>query len=157
MPLTPVKKDGLSKTEYTGYALGDTASNLFFQTFNIFLTYYFTDVWGIAPGAIIAMMFWVRLWDAFNDPLMGAIADRTQTRWGKFRPYLLWMAVPYGVCGYLIFAAPDLSPQGKLIYAYVTYTLMLMAYTAINVPYSALMGVMKSGFAKSSAASYWMV
>ena len=72
---------------------------------------------------------------------MGIIGDRTETKWGKFRPYLLWMAIPYGLCGYLMFANPALSDSGKLIYAYVTYTLMMLAYTAINVPYSALMGV----------------
>jgi glycoside/pentoside/hexuronide:cation symporter, GPH family len=95
----PSARDGLSKREYFGYALGDTASNLFFQTFNIFITYYYVDVWGILPAAVATMMLMVRLWDAVNDPIMGVIADRTRTRWGKFRPYLLWMAVPYGVCG----------------------------------------------------------
>lgn len=139
----PPKKSlqGLSPLEYIGYALGDTASNLFFQTFNVFLVYYYTDVWGIVPGAIVTMMFVVRLFDAVNDPLMGIIADRTNTKWGKFRPYLLWMAVPYAFFGYLLFANPDLTAKGKIIYAYITYTLMLMAYTAINVPYSSLLGV----------------
>ena len=128
----PSATDRLSTREYIAYALGDTASNLFFQTFNIFLTYYYVDVWGIPASALLLMMPLVRLWDAINDPMMGVIADRTNTRWGKFRPYLLWGAVPYGVCGYLMFAAPALSESGKLIYAYVTYTLMLMAYTVIT-------------------------
>lgn len=149
----PDSGERLSSREYIGYALGDTASNLFFQTFNIFLTYYYIDVWGILPGAIATMMLWVKLWDAANDPIMGAIADRTQTRWGKFRPYLLWMAVPYGVCGYLIFANPSLSQNGKLIYAYITYTLMLMAYTAINVPYSSLLGVISTSSRTRTMAS----
>ena len=154
----PSARDGLSKREYFGYALGDTASNLFFQTFNIFITYYYVDVWGILPGAIATMMFLVRLWDAVNDPLMGVIADRTNTRWGKFRPYLLWMAVPYGICGYLIFANPDFEETGKLIYAYVTYTLMLMAYTAINVPYSAMLGVISpSSRTRAMASSFRFV
>ena len=83
-----------------------------------------------------------KLWDAVNDPLMGIIADRTETRFGKFRPYLLWAAVPYGVLGFIMFANPDLDESGKLIYAWVTYSLMMTVYTAINVPYSALMGVM---------------
>ncbi len=128
--------------EKLGYGLGDTASNFFFQTFNIFLLYYYTDVFGISAAAVGTMFFVTKLWDAVNDPLMGIIADRTQTRFGKFRPYLLWMAIPYGVMGYVMFANPDLSESGKLVYAWVTYTLMMMVYTAINVPYSALMGVM---------------
>ena len=128
--------------ERFGYGLGDTASNFFFQTFNIFLLYYYTDVFGLSAAAVGTMFFVSKLWDALNDPLMGALADRTNTRLGKFRPYLLWMAVPYGVMGYLMFAGPDLDDNGRLIYAWVTYSLMMMLYTAINVPYSALMGVM---------------
>ena len=145
--------DSLSTREYIAYALGDTASNLFFQTFNIFLTYYYVDVWGIPASALLLMMPLVRLWDAINDPMMGVIADRTNTRWGKFRPYLLWGAIPYGVCGYLMFAAPELSESGKLIYAYVTYTLMLMAYTVINVPYSSLLGVISPSSRTRTVAS----
>jgi GPH family glycoside/pentoside/hexuronide:cation symporter len=148
----------LSWREYVGYALGDTASNLFFQTFNIFLTYYYVDVWGLAAGAVSWMMLLVRLWDALSDPVMGMIADRTHTRWGKFRPYLLWMAVPYGVCGYLIFANPELGAHGRLVYAYATYTLMLLAYTAINVPYSSLLGVLSpSSRVRTVASSFRFV
>ena len=87
------------------------------------------------------MFLITRIWDTVNDPMMGAIADRTNTRWGKFRPYLLLMAVPYGIMGVLTFTTPDFAYTGKIIYAYITYTLMMMAYTAINVPYSALMAV----------------
>jgi glycoside/pentoside/hexuronide:cation symporter, GPH family len=132
----------LRLSEYVGYALGDTASNLFFQTFNIFLTYYYVDVWGLAASAVSWMMLLVRFFDSVADPVMGIIADRTKTRWGRFRPYLLWMAVPYGAAGYLIFANPSLGSTGKLIYAYATYTLMLFAYTGVNVPYSSLLGVL---------------
>ena len=132
----------LKLNEKIGYGAGDTASNFFFQTFGIFLLYYYTDVFGISAAAVGTMFFVSRLWDAVNDPIMGAIADRTETKQGKFRPYLLWVAVPYGVMGYLMFANPDFSDTGKLIYAWVTYSLMMMLYTAINVPYSALMGVM---------------
>lgn len=149
----PPASDRLSTREYVSYALGDTASNLFFQTFNIFLTYYYVDVWGIPAAALLIMMPLVRLWDAINDPLMGVIADRTNTRWGKFRPYLLWGAIPYGVCGYLMFAAPALSENGKIVYAYVTYTLMLMAYTVINVPYSSLLGVISPSSRTRTVAS----
>jgi GPH family glycoside/pentoside/hexuronide:cation symporter len=141
-PTTPPEKEqGLSTREYVGYALGDMASNLFFVTFNIFLIYYYVDVWAIPAAAISFMMVAVRLFDALNDPVMGLIADRTDTKWGKFRPYLLWGAVPYGICGYLMFAGPDLGATGKLVYAYATYTLMLVAYTVINVPYSSMLGV----------------
>lgn len=149
----PTASERLSTREYVAYALGDTASNLFFQTFNIFLTYYYVDVWGIPASALLLMMPLVRLWDAVNDPMMGAIADRTTSRWGKFRPYLLWGALPYGICGYLMFAAPDLSETGKLVYAYVTYTLMLMAYTVINVPYSSLLGVISPSSRTRTVAS----
>ncbi|MGB5259576.1 MAG: glycoside-pentoside-hexuronide (GPH):cation symporter, partial [Gammaproteobacteria bacterium] len=144
--------------EKLGYGLGDTASNFFFQTFSIFLLYYYTDVYGIPAAAVGTMFFVTKLWDAVNDPLMGIIADRTNSRYGKFRPYLLWVAIPYGVMGYLMFANPDLNDSGKLVYAWVTYTLMMMIYTAINVPYSALMGVMTpSSKERTVLASYRFV
>jgi GPH family glycoside/pentoside/hexuronide:cation symporter len=149
----PASGDCLKTREYIGYALGDTASNFFFQTFNIFLTYYYVDVWGIPATALLWMMPIVRLIGAFDDPLMGLIADRTQTRWGKFRPYLLWGAIPYGICGYLMFAGPNLSPTGKITYAYVTYALMLTSYTIINVPYSSLLGVISPSSRTRTVAS----
>lgn len=133
--------EGLKKTEYIGYALGDTASNFFFQTFNIFLTYYYIDVWGIPATALLWLIPLVRAFGAFDDVIMGLIADRTNTRWGKFRPYLLFGAVPYGISGYLMFAGPDFGPNGKIAYAAVTYALMMVSYTVINVPYSAMLGV----------------
>ncbi|MDZ7373532.1 MAG: MFS transporter [candidate division KSB1 bacterium] len=131
----------LKLKEKVGYAVGDTASNLFFQTFMLFLMYFYTDVFGLPAAAVGTMFLITRIWDAVNDPIMGMIADRTNSRWGKFRPYLLWAAIPFGIMGILTFTTPNLSTSGKLIYAYVTYTLMMMAYTAVNVPYSALMGV----------------
>jgi GPH family glycoside/pentoside/hexuronide:cation symporter len=141
--------------EKLGYGLGDTASNFFFQVFNLFLLYYYTDIFGLAPAAVGTMFLVTKIVDAISDPLMGVIADRTNTRWGKFRPYLLWAAIPYGLCGYAMFANPDLSDSGKLVYAYVTYTLMMLAYTAINVPYSALMGVISPvSIERTKVASY---
>jgi glycoside/pentoside/hexuronide:cation symporter, GPH family len=134
----------ISLTEKIGYSLGDTASNLIFQTILFFITYFYTDVFGIAPATLATMFLITRVWDAVNDPIMGAIADRTNTRWGKFRPYLLWVAIPFGLVGVAVFTTPDLSMTGKIIYAYVTYILLDFVYTAINVPYSALMGVMTS-------------
>lgn len=155
---SPATPENLKRSEYVGYALGDTASNLFFQTFGIFLTYFYTDVWGLAPAAIATMFLVIRLLDAAADPLIGLMADRTQTRWGKFRPYLIWFAVPYGVAGYLLFASPDLSASGKLTYAYVTYGFMMLAYSFINVPYSSLLGVIStSPRTRTLASSYRFV
>ena len=127
--------------EKFGYGLGDAASNFFFQVFNIFLLYYYTDIYGLGAAAVGTMFMVTKLVDAVSDPLMGVIADRTQSRWGKFRPYLLWGAIPYGLLGYAMFAGPEFSASGKLLYAYATYTAMMLAYTVINIPYSALMGV----------------
>ncbi len=149
----PEKDQGLKVREYIGYALGDMASNLFFVTFNIFLIYYYVDVWAIPAASISFMMLAVRFFDAVNDPVMGLIADRTETRWGKFRPYLLWGAVPYGISGYLMFAGPDLGDSGKLVYAYATYTLMLTAYTVVNVPYSSMLGVISPSSRTRGVAS----
>jgi len=131
----------LSVREKIGYGLGDTASNLFFQTTIYFLLYFYTDVFGITAKTAGTMFLVTRIWDAINDPMMGAVADRTRTRWGKFRPYLLWFAVPFGVIGVAMFTTPQMSDPGKIFYAYIMYTLMMMVYTAINVPYCALMGV----------------
>jgi len=134
----------ISIKEKIGFGLGDTASNLFFQTFMLFLLYFYTDVFGISAAVVGTMFLVTRIWDSVNDPLMGVIADRTNSKWGKFRPYILWFAAPFGIIGVLTFTTPELSMSGKVIYAYVTYALMMMVYTAINIPYSALMGVVSS-------------
>jgi GPH family glycoside/pentoside/hexuronide:cation symporter len=134
----------LSFKEKVGFSLGDCASNLFFQTFILFLMFFYTDVFGLPAAAVGTMFLVTRIWDAFFDPVIGALADRTQTRWGKFRPYLLWFALPFSIIGVLTFTTPGFNESGKLIYAYVTYSLMMMFYSAINVPYSALMGVITS-------------
>ncbi len=131
----------LSFREKVGYGLGDMASNFYMGFFGLFLLYYYTDVFGIAPAAAATMLLITKVVDAVSDPAMGLIADRTESRWGKYRPYLLWVAVPYAILGYMLFLGPELSDTGKLIYAYVTYTLVMLAYTAINVPYSALLAV----------------
>jgi GPH family glycoside/pentoside/hexuronide:cation symporter len=131
----------ISLKEKIGYSVGDTASNFFFQIFVLFLMYYYTDVFGLPAAAVGTMLLITRIWDAVNDPMMGMIADRTNTRWGKFRPYLAFCALPFAIIGVLTFITPGFSTTGKLIYAYITYTMMMMIYTAINVPYSALMAV----------------
>lgn len=141
--------------EKLGYGLGDTASNFFFQVFNLFLLYYYTDVFGLAPAAVGTMFLVTKIVDAISDPIMGLVADRTNSRWGKFRPYLLWAAIPYGLFGYAVFLSPDFSATGRLVYAYATYTLMMLAYTAINVPYSALMGVISpSSMERTKVAAF---
>ncbi|HMA76316.1 MAG TPA: MFS transporter, partial [Candidatus Krumholzibacteriaceae bacterium] len=130
----------------------------YFQMFINFLLFFYTDVFGI-PAAVAGTLFMVsRLWDAVNDPLMGIIADRTDTRWGKFRPYLLWMMIPLAVVGVLLFTTPDFSMKGKIIYAYITYMFMMVAYTAINIPYSALLGVLSPhSVQRTSASTYRFV
>lgn len=134
--------NSVSVKEKIAYGLGDTASNIIFQTVMMFLLIYYTDVVGISPAVVGTMFLVVRLFDAITDPLMGALADRTQTRWGQFRPYLLWLALPFGIISVLAFTTPDLSTEGKTIYAFITYALLMLAYTAINIPYSALGGVL---------------
>ena len=132
----------LTIREKIAYGLGDTASNIIFQTVMMFLLIFYTDVVGISPALVGTLFLVVRLFDAITDPLMGALADRTKTRWGQFRPYLLWLALPFGLISVMAFTTPDLSYNGKVIYVFVTYTLLMMAYTAINIPYSALGGVL---------------
>ena len=129
-------------TEKIGYGVGDMASSMFWKLFGAYLMIFYTDVFGL-PAAVVGTMFLItRIWDSAFDPIVGVVADRTHSRWGKFRPYLLWLAVPFGIIGILTFVTPDWSPTGKLIYAYVTYSLMMMIYSAINVPYASLLGVM---------------
>lgn len=131
----------LSIVEKIGYGLGDTASNILYQAWNFFLMIFYTDVFGIDAKVAAFMFLITRLWDMFTDPMMGMIADRTNTRWGKFRPYLLWMAVPFGVLSFAMFITPNWGQNMKIVYAYVSYILATMAYTAINIPYSSMMAV----------------
>lgn len=127
--------------EKIGYGFGDMASSMFWKLFGSYLMIFYTDVFGL-PAAVVGTMFLItRIWDSLFDPIVGIVADRTNTRWGKFRPYLLFLAVPFAVIGVLTFTTPDLNYTGKLIYAYVTYSLMMMVYSAINVPYASLLGV----------------
>jgi GPH family glycoside/pentoside/hexuronide:cation symporter len=155
-PASPNVPGGrLTFREKFAYGLGDTASNFYFQAFNLFLVYYYTDIFGLQSTAVGTLMFFTPILVAVMNPVIGAIADRTNSRWGKFRPYILWGAIPYGVLGFLMFANPDLGADGKLIYAYVTYTLVLITYAAINTPYSALMGVMSpSSEDRTSLSTY---
>ena len=144
----------LSLKEKIGYSLGDTASNLFFQTFILFLLYFYTDVFGLPAAAVGTMSLVTRIWDAFFDPIVGMLSDRTHTRWGKFRPFLLWFALPLGLIGALTFTTPGFGTPGKLIYAYVTCSFMMTLYSAINVPYSALMGAITSNSEQRTVLSF---
>jgi GPH family glycoside/pentoside/hexuronide:cation symporter len=152
-PTSDPAHEPLSVREKLGYGLGDTASNLYWKLFEFFQLIFYTDVFGISAASAATMFFVTKIWDAINDPIVGLIADRTRTAWGRFRPYLLWMAVPFAVTGILTFYTPDLSPRGKLVYAYVTYTLVFMGYTAINIPYGALLGVISASSQERTAVS----
>lgn len=136
-PLT----DRVSLKEKIAYSLGDSASNFYWKTFEFFIVFFYTDVFGLPAAAVGMMMLVTRLVDAVSDPIMGTIADRTSTRWGRFRPYLIWGAIPFGAAGVLTFTTPHLGGGAKLVYAYITYTLLMISYTVVNIPYSALMGV----------------
>ncbi|NMM49287.1 MFS transporter [Marinigracilibium pacificum] len=142
-------------SEKVAYGLGDFASSMFWKLFSMFMLFFYTDVFGISAAAVGTMFLVTRVWDAANDPIMGVISDRTTTKWGRFRPFLLWVAVPFGIIGVLTFTTPDFNETGKLVYAYVTYTLMMMVYTAINVPYGSLMGVMSSDGEQRTSLASW--
>ena len=145
----------VSVGEKIGYGLGDTASNLYWKLFEFFQLKFYVDVFGLSGASAGTMFFVTKLWDAINDPMIGFVSDRTRTAWGRFRPYLIWMSIPFAITGMMTFYTPDLPPSQKLIYAYVTYTLVFMAYTAINIPYGALMGVISpSPDQRTSVSTY---
>ncbi|WP_206485955.1 MFS transporter [Thalassotalea sp. G2M2-11] len=144
--------------EKVGYGLGDFASSMYWKIFSVYLMVFYTDVFGISAAAVGTMFLVTRIWDTVNDPIMGVLSDRAESRWGKFRPFLLFGAIPFAVIGVITFITPDLSTTGKLVYAYVTYTLMMMAYTSVNVPYASLLGVISPySEDRTSLASYRMV
>jgi sugar (glycoside-pentoside-hexuronide) transporter len=136
-----MKGSALSFKEKLGYGMGDAGCNMIGGAIMLFLNYFYTDVFGLAPALVGVLLLSVRVLDAVTDPIMGAIADRTQSRWGRFRPWLLWVSVPYVVFSVLMFTTPNWSYEYKVIYAFVTYFLMSLAYTAINIPYCSLGGV----------------
>jgi len=134
----------LSLKEKIGYGLGDTASHFVWDMVGFWILIFYTDTFGISAAVAGTIMLIARVWDMVSDPIMGIIADRTNTRWGKFRPYILWMALPYSVLAVLTFTTPDFGQTGKIIYAGVTYLLLMTVFTAINLPYSSLGAVMTS-------------
>jgi len=139
--------------EKIGYSLGDLSANLIFQTLMTFLAFFYTDVYKIPPAAASAIIFTGGMFGAFFTPVMGIIADRTQTRWGKFRPWILWTAVPFGVIALLAFSTPQFSEGGKIAYALITYILLVVVYAANNLPYGALSGVITGNMAERNSLS----
>jgi len=146
----------LSSLEKFGYSLGDLAANLIFQTLVTFLAFFYTDVYRIPPATAAKIIFVVGLLGAFVfTPVLGLVADRTRTRWGRFRPWILWTAVPFGALSLAAFSTPDFGPQGKVVYALATYTLLMLVYVANNLPYSALSGVLTGSMAERNSLSSW--
>ena len=130
------------RLRHIGYGLGDMSSSMFWKIFSYYLPFFYSNIMGLSLKDAGIILLVTRLWDAVSDPMMGVIADRTQTRWGKYRPYLLFVAPLFSVCGILLFTCPDWQYTAKLIWAYITYILMMTVYTGINVPYGAMLGVM---------------
>lgn len=143
----------LRLTEKFSYGFGDFASCLYWQTISVYLAIFYTDIFGITALAAGTMLGLSRSFDAFFDPVIGMIGDRTSSRWGKFRPYLLWVCVPMAVVGVLTFTVPDLGEHGKLIWAYVTFNALMLIYTTINIPYTAMLGVITPNPAERTALS----
>ena len=127
---------------FIGYGFGDMASSMFWKVFSYYLPFFYSNIFGLSLKDAGIILLITRIWDAVSDPMMGILADRTQTRWGKYRPYLLFVAPLFSIAGILLFTTPDWSYGAKLIWAYATYILMMTVYTAINVPYGAMLGVM---------------
>lgn len=128
--------------EKIGYGFGDMSSSMFWKIFSAYLPIFYATVFHLSLEVTGTLMLVTRIWDAVSDPMMGVIADRTSTRWGKYRPYLLWIAVPFAVAGVLLFTKPDWGETGNTVWAFATYILMMTVYTAINVPYGSMLGVM---------------
>ena len=150
-----VKK--ISLKEKIGYGFGDAASSMFWKIFGMYSLFFYTDVFGITAAAAGTMFLVARLWDSFFDVFVGIISDRTKSRYGKYRPYLLWFAIPFAVMGAITFFAPDFGQTAKLVYAYITYSLMMIVYSLINVPYASLLGAISSDpKERNSLSSYRM-
>lgn len=148
----------LSVKEKIGYALGDGAANIAWRGVATFLFIFYTDVFGLNPAAVGLLMLIARSGDGIIDILMGIVCDRTNTKYGKFRPWILWTAIPLGITLSMLFTTPNLGPTGKVIYAYVTYLIFFVVYTANNIPYGALMAVMTGDDKeRTSLGSYRMV
>jgi len=147
----------ISLKEKIGYGFGDAASSMFWKIFGMYSLFFYTDVFGITAAAAGTMFLVARLWDSFFDVFVGIISDRTKSRYGKYRPFLLWFAIPFAVMGAITFFAPDFGQTAKLVYAYITYSLMMIVYSLINVPYASLLGAISSDpKERNSLSSYRM-
>lgn len=152
------KSSQIGVLEKIGYSLGDLAANLIFQTLMTFLSFFYTDVFKIPAGTASVIIFSGGMLGAFFNPIMGIIADRTSTRWGKFRPWILWTAVPFGIMAILAFSTPNFGPGGKIAYALITYILLVICYSANNLPYASLSGVLTGDMSeRNSISSYRFV
>ena len=140
-------------SEKIGYGFGDMSSSMFWKIFSYYLPIFYSDVFGLRPAHAATLLLVTKIYDAVSDPVMGLIADRTQTRWGKYRPYLLWMAIPFAIIGILSFYVPNTTYTLKHVYAYVMYILMMTVYTAVNVPYGAMLGVVTADSKEKSVFS----
>lgn len=150
--MSVIAKAGLS--EKIGYGFGDMSSSMFWKIFSYYLPFFYSNIFGLSLAHAGTLVLVTKLYDAVSDPVMGLIADRTNTRWGKYRPYLLWIAIPFAVAGILAFFTPRTDNYTfKHVYAYVTYILMMTVYTAINVPYGAMLGVMTDDSREKSVFS----
>lgn len=150
--MSVIAKAGLS--EKIGYGFGDMSSSMFWKIFSYYLPFFYSNIFGLSLAHAGTLVLVTKLYDAVSDPVMGLIADRTNTRWGKYRPYLLWIAIPFAVAGVLAFFIPQTDNYTfKHVYAYVTYILMMTVYTAINVPYGAMLGVMTDDSREKSVFS----
>lgn len=145
----------LSAKEKFGYGLGDAASHIVFDNVMLYMMFFYTDIFGIPAGFVGTMFLLARALDAISDPCMGLIADRTRSRWGKFRPWILFGAVPFGIVCVFAYSTPDLSLNGKMIYAAVTYTLLTLMYTVVNIPYCALGGVITNDPTQRISLQSW--
>ncbi|MCM3340883.1 MFS transporter [Paenibacillus sp. MER TA 81-3] len=134
----------VSWKERISYGLGDTASNLVFQMITMYLMFVYTDVYGLNVAAIGTLFLVARIIDAFDSPIIGVLIDRTNTKWGKSRPYFLWLAVPFAIVAVLTFMTPDFGDTGKLVYAHITYITLGILYAAINLPLTSLLPSMTS-------------
>ncbi|MBE3479615.1 glycoside-pentoside-hexuronide (GPH):cation symporter, partial [Enterobacter cloacae complex sp. P13B] len=145
----------LTMKDKIGYGLGDTACGFVWQATMFLLAYFYTDVFGLSAGIMGTLFLVSRVLDAVTDPLMGLLVDRTRTRHGQFRPFLLWGAIPFGIVCMLTFYTPDFSAQGKIIYACATYILLTLVYTFVNVPYCAMPGVITADPKERHALQSW--
>lgn len=149
------KNSRITVSEKIGYGLGDAGGTIITCLIANFLTFFYTDIFGLTPAIVGTLFISLRIIDAISDPLMGILADRTQSRWGRFRPWQLWIALPIGVIGFLTFTVPSLSGDAKIAYAFFTYFLLSVSYTAINVPYCALINTMTTDHREVISCQAW--